>query len=191
TFALGERSVADLTAPAAISETRAELTIDGLTSRVLALTDYPRQVSPNWLGRLIDFDEPFDLSMHLEPLDSGEVVRSLTHRMVELQSSRMLDVRGGRIASVEREVAYEDVERLRDALERGDERVFSTAVYLRLHGRNAAALDQAATRLNGVLSGMMAGVRPALYEMLPGTLSCLPAGQDHLRRRRNLDTSSA
>jgi len=103
----------------------------------------------------------------------------------------MLDAKGGRIASVEREVAYEDVERLRDALERGDERVFSTAVYLRLHGRSAAAIDQSAARLEGVLGGLMAGVRPALYEQLPGTLSCLPAGQDHLRRRRNLDTTSA
>jgi conjugal transfer ATP-binding protein TraC len=191
TFARGERSVADLTAPTAIEEGRGALTVDGTVSRVLALTDYPRHVTPNWLGRLIDFDEAFDLSLHLEPLDSGEVVRALTHRMVELQSSRMLDARGGRIASVEREVAYEDVERLRDALERGDERVFSTAVYLRLHGRSPAAVEQATARLEGVLAGMMAGVRPALYEMLPGTLSCLPAGQDHLRRRRNLDTSSA
>jgi len=191
TFALGERSAADLVAPAALTESRAELAVDGSVSRVFALTDYPRQVTPNWLGRLIDFDEPFDLSMHLEPLDSGEVVRSLTHRMVQLQSSRMLDAKGGRIASVEREVAYEDVERLRDALERGDERVFSTAVYVRLHGRSAQAVDQAATRLAGVLGGLMAGVRPAFYEQLPGVLSCLPAGQDHLRRRRNLDTTSA
>jgi len=191
TFAIGERSVADLAAPAVIEEGRTEVTIDGAVSRVLALTDYPRHVSANWLGRLIDFDEAIDVSLHLEPLDSGDVVRSLTHRLVELQSSRMLDAKGGRIASVEREVAYEDVERLRDALERGDERVISTGLYLRLHGRTAAALDQAAARVEGVLGGMMAGVRPALYEMLPGTLSCLPAGQDHLRRRRNLDTSSA
>ena len=134
-FARGDRSVADLIAPAAIEEARAQLAIDGQLTRVLALTDYPRHVSPNWLGRLIDFDEPIDLSLHLEPLDSADAVRSLTHRMVELQSSRMLDAKGGRIASVEREVAYEDVERLRDALERGDERVFSASLYLRLHGR--------------------------------------------------------
>jgi len=191
TFGLGDRTVADITAPAAMAETRAEVTIDRTASRVLALTDYPRHVSPNWLGPLIDFDEPMDLSLHLEPLDTGDVVRMLTHRLVELQSSRMLDAKGGRVASIEREVAYEDVERLRDALERGDERVFSTALYLRLHGLNPAALDQATTRVEGILGGMMAGVRPALYEMLPGLLSCLPAGQDHLRRRRNLDTTSA
>lgn len=191
TFRQGERDVADLAAPAAIVESRNEVTVDDTVSRVLALTDYPRQVAPNWLGRLIDFDEPCDLSMHLEPLSSAEVVRSLTHRMVELQSSRLLDAKDGRIASAEREVAYGDVERLRDALERGDERVFSAGVYLRLHGRSSGAVEQAATRLSGVLAGMMATVRPALYEQLPGTLSCLPAGQDHLRRRRNLDTTSA
>ncbi len=43
-----------------------------------------------------------------------EAVRGLTHRLVELESSRLLDAGGGRIAAVEREVAYEDVERLRD-----------------------------------------------------------------------------
>lgn len=189
-FALGDRSAADLIAPAAIEETRTQIAIDGQLTRVLALTDYPRHVSPNWLGRLVDFDEPIDLSLHLEPLDSAAAVRSLTHRMVELQSSRLLDAKGGRIASVEREVAYEDVERLRDALERGDERVFSASLYLRLFGRTTGELDQSTARVEGTLGGMMADARPALYEMLPGLLSCLPAGQDHLGRRRNLDTSS-
>jgi type IV secretory pathway VirB4 component len=40
------------------------------------------------------------------------------------------------------------------------------------------------------LGGMLAASRPALFEMLPGLLSCLPAGQDHLGRCRNLDTTS-
>ncbi len=186
----GERSTVDLLAPQAIEERRDQLLVDEQRSRVLALSDYPRHVSPNWLGRLIDSDEPLDLSLHLEPLDSGEAVRGLTHRLVELESSRLLDARGGRIASVEREVAYEDVERLRDALERGDERVFSTSLYLRVAGRTAADLERATERTRGTLGGMMAEARPALYEMMPGLRSCLPAGQDHLGRRRNLDTQS-
>ncbi|MCY4641038.1 MAG: hypothetical protein OXC94_11945, partial [Chloroflexi bacterium] len=122
-FAAGERSAVDVVAPTAIEEARGHLAVDGRLARVLALTDYPRHVSPNWLGRLIDGGVPLDLSLHLEPLDSGDAVRGLTQRLVELQSSRLLDARGGRIASAEREVAYEDAERLRDALERGDERV--------------------------------------------------------------------
>ena len=190
-FAAGERSALDLVAPAAVEEARDHLAVDGRPSRVLALTDYPRHVGPNWLGRLIDGGEPLDLSLHLEPLDSGEAVRGLTQRLVELESSRLLDARGGRIASAEREVAYEDAERLRDALERGDERVFSAGLYLRLHGRSSRELERAARRVEGALSGLVARARPALFEMMPGLLSCLPAGRDHLGRRRNLDTSSA
>ena len=189
-FASGERSAADLIAPAAIEETRSQIAIDDSYTRVLALTDYPRHVSPNWLGRLIDSGEPLDLSLYIDPLDSAGAVRQLTHRLVELQSSRLLDAKVGRIASVEREVATEDVERLRDALERGDERVLSASLYLRVHGRTPAELDRSTARLEGTLGGMMAASRPALYEMLPGLLSCLPAGQDQLGRRRNLDTSS-
>ena len=189
-FAAGERTAADLAAPAAIEERRDHIAIDGEVSRVLALHDYPRHVSPNWLGRLVDSGEPLDLSLHLEPLDSGEAIAALTQRLVALQSSRLLAARGGRIASAEREVAYEDAERLREALERGDERVFSASLYLRLRGRSAQELDRATERARGTLGGMMAGARPALYEMAPALLSCLPAGQDHLGRRRNLDTSS-
>ena len=87
-------------------------------------------------------------------------------------------------------MAHEDVERLRDALERGDERVFSAALYVALRAQDAPALDRAQARVASLLGGVMAGARPALYEMLPGLLSCLPAGRDHLGRRRNLDTSS-
>ncbi len=190
-FQRGTRSVVDLIAPAAIEASRSHLMLDGRYVRVLALAEYPRYVHPNWLGRLIDFDQPLDVSLHLEPLDSAAAVRRLTHKLVELQSSRMLDARSGKIASAEREVAYEDVERLRDALQRGEERVFSASLYLCLRSSTAAALDDLARRVEAALGGMLASSRAALYEMLPGLLSCLPAGQDHLGRCRNLDTTSA
>jgi type IV secretory pathway VirB4 component len=165
--------------------------LDGRCLRVLALAEYPRYVHPNWLGRLIDLDQPLDLSLHLEPLDSVAAVRRLTQRLVELQSSRLLDARSGKIASAEREVAYEDVERLRDALQRGEERVFSASLYLCLRAPTLATLDDLTRRVEAALGGMLASSRPVLYEMLPGLLSCLPAGQDHLGRCRNLDTTSA
>jgi len=190
-FQRGTRSVVDLVAPAAIEANRSHLLLDRRYVRVLALAEYPRYVHPNWLGRLIDLDQPLDLSLHLEPLDSAAAIRQLTHKLVELQSSRLLDARSGKIASAEREVAYEDVERLRDALQRGEERVFSASLYLCLRAPTLAALDDLARRVEAALGGMLASSRPVLYEMLPGLLSCLPAGQDHLGRCRNLDTSSA
>jgi type IV secretory pathway VirB4 component len=189
-FHSGTRSVADVVSPAGLDAARSHLLLDGRYVRVLGLAEYPRYVYANWLGRLVDFDAPLDISLHIDPLDSGTTVRQLTHKLVEFQSSRMLDARSGKIASAEREVAYEDVERLRDALQRGEERVFSASLYLCLRSSAEAALDDLTRRVDAALSGMLASARPALYEMLPGLLSCLPAGQDHLGRCRNLETTS-
>jgi len=189
-FERGTRSAIDHLAPAAIEASRSHLVADGRFVRVLGLSDYPRYVHPNWLSRLIDFDEPLDLAIHIDPLDSATTVRRLTHKLVELQSSRLLDARSGKIASAEREVAYEDVERLRDALQRGEERVFSVSLYLCLRADSATGLDDLHRRVETALGGMMASSRAALFEMLPGFLSCLPAGRDYLGRYRNLDTTS-
>src|SRR5207244_2418609 len=101
---LGARSLSDLIAPAAIETERAQLLLNRSHVRILALTEYPRYVHPNWLGNLVDFDQPLDLSLHVEPLESAAAIRSLTHKLVELQSSRMFDARRGNTESNERDV---------------------------------------------------------------------------------------
>jgi conjugal transfer ATP-binding protein TraC len=121
-FAHGARSVVDLVAPAAVQVARNHIRLEYQYARVLAVVGYPRTVSPGWLGPLLNVDQPLELSMHVHPLDSGAVIKLLGHKLVQLQSSRLLDARGGRLTDPEREVAFEDAERLRDSLQRGEER---------------------------------------------------------------------
>src|SRR5581483_11102590 len=131
-FARGTRSVADLIAPAAFEVTRDHVRLEYQYACTLMVTGYPRTVGPGWLAPLIDFEAPLDISMHIRPLDTGQMVKTLSHKLVQLHSSRLLAARGGRLADPERETAYEDAEKLRDALQRGDERVFSVSLYLLL-----------------------------------------------------------
>ncbi|MCX6022067.1 MAG: hypothetical protein NTZ05_10130 [Chloroflexi bacterium] len=93
------------------------------------------------------------------------------------------------LADPEREVAYEDAERLRDALQRGEERIFSVSLYLLLQAASPAALDDLTRRLEATLGGMLAHSRVAVLEQDAGFHSCLPEGQDRLLVYRNLDTS--
>ena len=134
-FARGTRSLADLVAPAAVEIARDHLRLEYQYARVLAVTGYPRTVSPGWLAPLIEFEHPIEISLHIHPLETASVVKLLGHKLVQLQSSRLVDLRGGRLADPEREVAFEDAERLRDALQRGEERVFSVSLYLLLRER--------------------------------------------------------
>lgn len=189
-FALGTRSLADLVAPAAVEVDRDHLRLEYQYARVLAVVGYPRVVSAGWLQPLLDFEQPIELAIHVHPLETPTIVRMLGHKLVQLQSSRLLDARGGRLADPEREVAFEDAERLRDALQRGEERVFSVSLYLLLRAPTLKALDDLTRRVESTLDGMLAHSRVAILEQDRGFRSCLPEGRDDLLVYRNLDTSS-
>ena len=179
-FARGARDVADLIAPGAVEVARDHVRVDRHYLRTLAVTAYPRTVAPGWLAPLLYAPDPLELSLHLQPLASGEMVKALSHRLVQLHSSRLLDARGGRLADPEREVAYEDVERLRDALQRGEERVFATSLYLLLRAPTPEGLDDLTRRTEAVLDGMLAQSRVAFLEQEGGLRACLPLGDDRL-----------
>ncbi len=189
-LARGTRSAADLVAPAAVELARDHLRLDAQYARTLAVTGYPRSVSPGWLAPLIDFEEPIELSLHVTPLETGPMVSALSHKLVQLHSSRLLAARNGRLADPEREVAYEDAERLRDALQRGDEKVFSVSLYLLLRAPSLTTLEAFTRRVEVTLAGMLAQSRIAILEQDTGFRSCLPTGKDLLAVSRNLDTSS-
>src|SRR5215216_95664 len=189
-FALCTRSLADLLAPAAVEVARDHVRLEYQYARVLVVVGYPRSVAPGWLTPLIEFEHPIELSFHVHPLDTASVVKLLGHKLVQLQSSRLVDVRSGRLADPEREVAFEDAERLRDALQRGEERVFSVSLYLLLRASSPRALDDLTRRVESTLDGMLAHSRVAILEQERGFQACLPHGRDELLVYRNLDTSS-
>jgi len=189
-FALGTRSLADLLAPAAVEVTRDHLRLEYQYARVLVVVGYPRTVVPGWLTPLLEFEYPIEVSFHIHPLETASVVKLLSHKLVQLQSSRLVDVRSGRLADPEREVAFEDAERLRDALQRGEERVFSVSLYVLLRAASQRALDDLTRRVETTLDGMLAHSRVAILEQERAFRACRPGARDELLAYRNLDTSS-
>jgi type IV secretory pathway VirB4 component len=189
-FALGRRSLADLLAPAAVEVARDHLRLEYQYARVLVVVGYPRSVVPGWLTPLLEFEHAIELSLHVQPLETATIVKLLSQKLVQLQSSRLIDVRSGRLADPEREVAFEDAERLRDALQRGEERVFSVSLYVLLRAASQRALDDLTRRVETTLDGMLAHSRVAILEQERAFRACLPAGRDELLAYRNLDTSS-
>jgi conjugal transfer ATP-binding protein TraC len=189
-FALGTRKLADLLAPSAVEIARDHVRLEYQYARVLAVVGYPRTVVPGWLTPLLEFEHPLEVSLHVHPLETSNIVKLLSHKLVQLQSSRLVDMRSGRLADPEREVAFEDAERLRDALQRGEERVFSVSLYVLLRAASLRALDDLTRRVETTLDGMLAHSRVAILEQERGFRACLPTGRDELLVYRNLDTSS-
>jgi hypothetical protein len=190
-FALGTRTLADLIAPAGAEVRRDHLQLDAHYARVLAVTSYPRTVAAGWLAPVVeDLNVPLEMSMHVRPLASGDMVRTLGLQVAKLESSRRVDILAQRIANPERDVGLEDAERLRNALQRGDERVFSVSLYLLIRAATKRALDEATRRVETLLDGLLCHSRVALFEQERALRSCVPEGRDPLLVPRNLDTSS-
>jgi conjugal transfer ATP-binding protein TraC len=189
-FALGARSLADLIAPGGCEISRDHLRLDGQYARVLAVTAYPRLVSPGWLSLLVEWDLPIELSLHVRPLASADMVRALGVQIARLQSSRLAALRGERVTDPERDIALEDAERLRERLQRGEERLFAVSLYLLLRAKSPRELDELTRRVEEQLDALLAHSRRALWEQERGFLSCLPQASDALLVPRNLDTSA-
>jgi type IV secretory pathway VirB4 component len=189
-FALGTRTLADLLAPAAVEVARDHVRLEYQYARVLVVVGYPRTVAAGWLTPLLEFEHPIEISLHVQPLETPSIVKLLGHKLVQLQSSRLVDLRSGRLADPEREVAFEDAERLRDALQRGEERVFSVSLYVLLRAASQRTLDDLTRRVETTLDGMLAHSRVAILEQERAFRACLPTARDELLAYRNLDTSS-
>jgi hypothetical protein len=189
-FMLGTRSLADLIAPSGCEVRADHLRLDGAYARVLVVTAYPRLVSPGWLSLLVETDLPIEASLFVQPLDSASMVRALGIQIARLQSSRLAALRGERVADPEREIALEDAERLRERLQRGEERLFAVSLYLLLRAKSLRELDEVTRRVEEQLDALLAHSRRALWEQERGFRSCVPEGRDQLVVPRNLDTSA-
>src|SRR3981081_4749398 len=98
-FALGTRSLADLLAPAAVEVARDHLRLEYQYARVLVVVGYPRTVVAGWLTPLLEFEHPIEISLHVQPLETASIVKLLSHKLVQLQSSRLGGLRSGPVGA--------------------------------------------------------------------------------------------
>src|SRR5258707_4228401 len=164
-FALGTRTLADLIAPAGAEIRRDHLQLDAQYLRVIVVTGYPRTVAAGWLAQLLEeLDLPLELSLHVRPLSSGDMVRALGLQIAKLESSRRVDLFAQRINDPERDIALGDADRLRGSLQRGDQRVFSVSLYLFLRAPTRRGLGDATRLVEPQLEGLRGHSRIALFD---------------------------
>lgn len=189
-FEQGLFSIRDLIAPATIVLKNNYLQLNNYYVRTLFVLTYPQYVETNWLTPLINFDLSFDISMHIYPMESADIMRMLRRKATEMESSMRLNEERGAIRDPELEIAYQDTEELRDNLQRGSERLFHYALYFTLYGKSLEDLDMATDRIEAALGGQLIYTKQAMLQMQAGFAATLPLASDQLRVVRNMTSSS-
>jgi Domain of unknown function DUF87. len=186
----------DLITPSNIQIYPTHLRIDGESSheyvRTLAMTSYPRSSYPGWLDSIIQIDEPnIDFSIYITPLRPEQVSARLSQKVVEFRGAAMVSQRQGRTPDPSTAIALGDVEKLRENIARGNERVFNISTFIQVRGRDRRELTERSDRLTGVIRSLDFRALPVHWQHHAGLISCLPDANNQLGRGRLFGTNSA
>ena len=166
--------LADLVAPAAITLTPDSLSVEKEYTRALVVQNLPRTVYAGWLKPLADLDEPMEVSMHLQPLNSSSMIQQLRRQNRAYRSSQLMARGKGNETDPNTAIASDDVHDLLPRLASGEERMLDVALLVQIRGRSKRLLDERTARVQSVLRTMLLVAREALFEQDKAFRSCLP-----------------
>ena len=159
--------------------------------RVLALTGYPRHITPAHFADLYRLDRRVVAVQHIHPTDSIELQREISNSIGEM-NARL----GGTLSEHEREATrarLRDAQRLLRKLAGENHSVLDFCMYLLIRADTKEELEELTRRIQGRLRGK--GMRCRLLRLTQqpdGLRSCLPTAENPLREasRRNIPAQS-
>jgi len=180
----------DIIAPSAIQVEFDYLQIGGRYTRTLFVSGYPRFVSANWLGPLINFDNSLDLSMFYYPVSSKGVLDDLRRKIAEMEATINSDSEHGKVVDARVKAALEDAKLLQDQLVKGVERFFQFSFYITIGADTLEELNSITKRVEATAGSLLLITKHASLQMEQGFQSTIPYSLDKLMITRNMDTTS-
>jgi conjugal transfer ATP-binding protein TraC len=156
--------------------------------KTLFVFSYPRYVASGWIEPLINLPNLFDISIFIEPVDTGLALKNLRKKSAQLESQITDQQQKGLVRDPVLETALQNVEDLRDMLQQAQEKMFETGVYIAVYGDTMEELAKIESQIVTLMESKLVYVKPALFQQLQGFLSILPIGQDQLGVRTPMNS---
>jgi type IV secretory pathway VirB4 component len=191
TLSFGEQDPMDIISYAGMKEQPDHLVIDGQFRRTIFLSGYPFTAEVGWLDSLTHLNHDIDVSYHVEQADSNEALKKLEKKITQLESMKRSRLRDGGIIGSEITDPLDSAMELRDAIRRGQQKLFHVSIYATLIADSLEELNDITNSLKSSLSARLFYIKTAQYQQIEGLQSTLPRGENVLAQRRNLDSETA
>lgn len=188
-FEAGVLELKDIIAPSAIKVSPKELNLGDKILRSFFVISYPRFLSEGWFAPIINMDKVFDVSIFVHPIETSKVLRQFQRKVAEVQSQINMREEKGLVRDPVLDVAYQDLENLRDQLQQAQEKLFDVGLYMTIYGDSDAELDKVESEIKSILEAKLIYVKPALFQQEQGYKSTLPLGNDDLGVHSKLNSS--
>lgn len=178
-------------APASIDVNPYFLRINEVFTKTLFVLSYPRFLATGWMSPIINVPEMFDISFFFHPMKSADVLKRLEKKVTEVEAQMLEREEKGKIRDPILDTAKQDIEKLRDNLQQGIERMFQTGVYITLYGDTEEHLKHIETTVYDFLESRLVYAKPTLFDQTNGFTTTLPLNHDGLFITTPLNTEPA
>ena len=178
----------DIIAPSFIEVKMDHLKVGEKLSKSFFIFSYPKYLTAVWLAPVINLDQPLDISFHIHPIDTGAVLKKLRKRLTEVQAELIEREEKGLVRDPALEMAYQEIEDLRDKLQTAQEKMFKLGIYLTIYGNTLEEIKKVETVLRSILESKLIYIKPTLYQQEKGFTSTAPYGLDQLQVHTSMNT---
>jgi type IV secretory pathway VirB4 component len=188
-YEAGVLELQDIIAPSALKVTPKSLSLGEKIARTFFVISYPRYLTESWFSPVINLDKVFDVSIFVHPINTADVLKKFQKKVAEVQSQISAREDKGLVRDPKLDIAYQDLESLRDNLMQAQEKLFDVGLYISIYGETEDELDKIETEIRGILESKLIYVKPALFQQQQGFESVIPLQNDLLEVHSKLNSS--
>lgn len=178
----------DIIAPSSISVTPNHIKLGERMAKSFFIFSYPRELASSWFSPVINLDTPMDISFFIHPIETGEILKQLRKKVTEVQSELMDREEKGLVREPTLEIAFQDLEALRDRLQTAQERMFRLGLYITIYSDTEKEMKETENTLRSMVESRLIYIKPALYQQKEGFISTSPYGIDKLMVHNTMNT---
>ncbi len=175
-----QKDIKNVIAPAAIENAPAYLKLGDKFAKTIFLFTYPRYLSSGWFNQIVNLPEIMDIAIFAHPINTVSSLKRLRKKTAQIEAQLMEREEKGLVRDPMLEIAFQDIETLRDTLQQGREKMFNIGVYITLQADSLDELFKTEEKINSLFEGQLIYAKPAVFQQIEGFSSVLPLGLDKL-----------
>lgn len=183
-----ELALEDIIAPSAVKVDSKHMTLGEKLVRTFFVISYPRTLSENWFSPVINLDKIFDISIFIHPVETQKMLKTFQRKVAEVQSQISTREEKGFVRDPVLDIAFQDLEDLRDRLQQAEEKIFDVGLYISIYADTEDELRKAESELKAMMESRLIYIRPALFQQEDGLQSIVPVATDKLAVHSKLNS---
>lgn len=180
----------DIIAPSGINIDFNYIQIGNYYIKSFFVYSYPRYLYTEWLSPIINAPYEINTSLFIYPVDSKEIMQKLRNKSAQVQATLSEEAQKGKVRNPLLETAYQDVEELRDSIQKGETKFFKASLYFTIFAKSLEELNAISDSLEATLGGQLILTKQTFMQQEQGFNCTLPICKDELLITKNLDTGS-